>query len=97
MGYEIIGTALFGVAFIWLSTQRGPSEKGGIEFLFPQGWRTFFFGYGLIHAIFMYALAAAPDAIILKGVIILANFLVFLFIFFIHVFTSVADLWNGTR
>jgi len=97
VGYEILGTALFGVCYIWLSTKTTLTKNGSQEFMFPEGWRSFFFGWGLVHSWIMYALAAAPDAIIMKAVIISANVLIFLFIFFVHIFTSVADLWNGTR
>ena len=88
MGYEIIGVAMFGLMFMWLSTQKT---------IFEDSWRIFFFGFGFVNAILMFAFAAAPSAIILKAIAALIYLLIFLFVTLMYIFTNMAMMWSNTR
>lgn len=97
MGYEIIGTALFGVLFIYLSSKTYRKADGGSGFIFSDGWRDFLFNWGWLHGILMYGLAAAPDAIALKSLAIFIYAAILTLIITVRLFTAAADMWNNTR
>lgn len=86
VGYEVIGIALFGVAFLWLSVQKEIDEN----------WRKSFFYLGFIEIIMMLGFSLTASAL-LRGAAIMAHALVLFWIVGMELLVKTFELWMGTR